>query len=88
MLSAKDFGVNNRQRIRKITENHIAIEKKRKSRIIMKDALKIIALAEEIKKSKPNLKISLISTENICSKSIKALKEAGLDIIIENEEEL
>ncbi len=86
MLSAKDFGINNSQKIRKITEKHIAIEKKRKSRIIMKDTLKIIALAEEIKALNPPLKISLISTENICSKSIKALNEAGIGLIIENQD--
>ena len=86
MLTAKDFGINNRQKIRKIAEQHIAIEKKRKSRIIMKDTQKIIALAKEIKASNPRLSISLISTANICSKSVKALKEAGIGLIIENEE--
>ena len=53
----------------------------RKSRIIMKDALIILKKVEKIKEKVQDASIVLETTAPVCSKSIKFLKENGVDII-------
>ena len=67
-----------------LSENEIAIVKKRKSRIIVKDGMQIIEQTNAIKKIKPEVKISIIiSGNNICSKTVKLLSQNNIIIISE-----
>lgn len=83
MTTPESFGLSKRTIIRHIGTNHIAIEKKIKSRIISKDARKIVEMAQKIQNANSTLKVSLICTKNICSKSIALLQEHQINIIIE-----
>ena len=53
----------------------------RKSRIIMKDALIILKKVEKIKEKNQNASVILETSAPVCSKSIKFLKENGVDIL-------
>lgn len=72
-----------RTRLRAINQNHIGIVKLIKSRLIQKDAIRIIETSKQIKNIEPNINISLICTSNICSKSIKLLQKENISIITE-----
>lgn len=82
-IPSEKYGLNKRTLLKEIAPTHLAIVKKVKSRIIRKDAEKILLLADKIKATEPDTKVSLICYDNICSKSIQLLKEANIDIIIE-----
>jgi len=58
----------------------IGIRKVVKSRIIRKDAEKIIETANQIKHTDPTLQVALICTKNICSKSLKLLDDEGIEV--------
>ncbi len=80
-ISPAWYGLNSRIKLEEIADQHIAIVKKIKSRIIQKDALKIIEMAKIIKQKDPKLKISLVCNDNICSKSVKLLTDNHIEII-------
>lgn len=80
-INAKDFGLSSRVKLEQIDETHITIVKAVKSRIIKKDALKIIQISQTIQQHKPNVKVSLSCYKNICSKSIELLENEGIEII-------
>ena len=77
------YGLNARTVLRKIDKNHIGIVKKINSRILRKDAQKIIDQAEKIRSINNSVNISLICSKNICSKSIALLNHHQINIIIE-----
>lgn len=78
------FGLSSRVKIEEINENHIGIIKLIKSRIIQKDALKIIEQVNTIRKYDSSIKVSLICNNNICSKSIALLNKNNIELIIKN----
>ena len=72
-----------RTKLRAIDENHIGIVKLIKSRIIQKDAVRIVEMSKQIKDGHPDLEVSLVCTSNICSKSLALLQREGISVIIE-----
>ena len=74
------YGLTARILLIKLDANQIGIQKVIKSRIIQKDAAKIIAIAQQIKSVNPTLEIALICTRNICSKSIALLEKEEINI--------
>ena len=80
LLPPKAYGLNSRVILEELGPKHIAIVKKVKSRIIQKDAHKIIEMAEKIRGTNPGVAVSLICNNNICSKSVKLLNENGVNI--------
>jgi hypothetical protein len=78
---ANIYGLSSRVKLEQLGENHLGIIKRIKSRIIQKDAKKIIEIAETIHKKDASLKVSLICNNNICSKSIALLKENKIEVI-------
>ncbi len=84
-IRPKGRGIKPKQiKLLQLSKNEIAIVKKRKSRIIVKDGLKIIEQSKAIKTVKPDVQISLIIKDNnICSKTIKLLNENNISIISE-----
>ncbi len=74
------YGLSSKIQLKELDNNHIGIYKVIKSRIIQKDALKIAAIATQIKSVDPALEVTLICTRNICSKSIALLEREGVTI--------
>jgi len=66
-LSPKDYGLNAKVRLIQ-SEDHIGIVIDRKSRIIMKDGIKILDQAEKIRKTTKNV-IRLYTSAPVCSKT-------------------
>ena len=64
-----------------LDNNRLGIRKVIKSRIILKNATKIIEIARQIKSRHPELEITLICTRNICSKSIALLVKERIEIV-------
>jgi hypothetical protein len=61
-------------------ENRLAIRKVIKSRIIRKDAEKIVQMARQIKSVNPAVGITLLCSRNICSKSLALLRDEQIEI--------
>jgi hypothetical protein len=74
------YGLSPKIQLKEIGKNKLGIVKVLKSRIIRKDAEKIVAIASQIKSINPELEITLICTHNICSKSIMLLKNERVAI--------
>ena len=74
------YGLPARIQLEELSENRLAIRKVIKSRIIRKDAEKIVQMARQIKSVNPALGITLLCTRNICSKSLALLREEEIDI--------
>jgi hypothetical protein len=60
--------------------NRLGIRKVMKSRIIQKDAVKIVEIARQIKSVNPALELTLICKRNICSKSLTLLSKEGIEV--------
>ena len=82
-LDPTTFGLSSRTDLQQVNDETIAIIKKIKSRIIRKDAEKIVAMAEKIQEQKPEEKVILVCTSNICSRSKALLKEKNIEIQFE-----
>ena len=74
-----NIGVPKRSNVAMDNDNNIYIVKNIKSRIIMKDGLKLFDLAKKIKTVK-NVTVSLATTAPVCSKTKKYLKENEIKI--------
>ncbi len=75
------YNLPKRIKLEVIDDNTIGITKLIKSRIIQKDAKKIVEIADSIRSKDSSKKTSIICTENICSKSIKLFKDNNINII-------
>ena len=80
-VDPKEFSLPGKTVIEQIFENHLALVVSRKSRIIMKDGLNILHQADMIKSVMPGVKVSLMTSAPVCSKTIKFLGENNVDII-------
>ncbi|MFM2292381.1 MAG: hypothetical protein RIS29_2194 [Bacteroidota bacterium] len=74
------YQLSSKVQLEEINEHQIAIRKVIKSRIIQKDAIKIVEMARQIQQVDSQLKVSLICSRNICSKSIDLLAKEGIGI--------
>lgn len=79
------YGLPVRTQLEALSVNKLGIRKVVKSRIIRKDAEKIVAMASKIKSVTPGVEVTLICTRNICSKSLKLLAEKGIEVMFTNE---
>lgn len=75
------YGLDKRTIVEFIGPQHLAIVKFVKRRIIVADAERIVAVAEQIHAVDPDMKVSLLCFDNICSKSIALLAKAGIDVL-------
>jgi len=80
-LSPEDFGLNKRQKLIKISDTEVGLVKVRKSRIIMKDGEQISKLVNTIRSKDNKLKVKLIISGPICSKTVKYLNENEVEIL-------
>ncbi len=74
------YGLPVRTQLEALDENVLGIRKVLKSRIIRKDAERIVEMAAQIKSVTPGVEITLICTRNICSKSLQLLANVGIGI--------
>ena len=74
------YGLPARIQLVNLGNNRIGISKVIKSRIIQKDAAKIVIIASQIKSVSPKLEVSLICSRNICSKSLALLEKEGMSV--------
>jgi hypothetical protein len=81
-IDPKSLGLQPRIVVEDIDGNTLAIVINRKSRIIMADGRKILALVKKIKKAKPGCKVMLKTVAPICSKTLQYLAEHGIGVII------
>jgi len=79
-ISSSQFGLSSRVKL-VLEDSCIIIVKKRKSRIIMKDSIQILDIANKIKAQEQDKEIKLLISGPICSKSIKILNENNIEII-------
>jgi len=81
-IDPEKYGLSGRTKLVLNDDKILYIQKLIKSRIINKDALKIIEQSNAIKAINPDVKVGLECYDNICSKSIKLLKENNIPIKI------
>lgn len=79
------YSLPSRTKLEALGEQHLGVFKLIKSRIIRKDAEKIVETARQIKSVSVEMKVSLICSRNICSKSIRLLEEEGVEIVFREE---
>ena len=79
LIDPLTVGASKRSNIATDNDNNIYIVKNIKSRIIMKDGLKLFALAKKIKTVK-NAPVFLATTAPVCSKTKKYLEENEIKI--------
>lgn len=79
-LTPQYYKLNSRTQLEELAPQQIAIVKRIKSRIIRKDAEKIVAMAKQIQEVEPTYQVSLVCNDNICSKSLKLLGENGIEV--------
>ena len=79
LIDPLTVGASKRSNVATDSDNNIYIVKNIKSRIIIKDGLKILALAKKIKTVK-NATVSLATTAPVCSKTKKYLEENEIKI--------
>ena len=72
------YGLSSQIKLEDLGTNRLGIRKIIKSRIIQKDAVKILAIANKLKSVTPGLEVTLICSSNICSKSIALLEKENI----------
>jgi hypothetical protein len=82
-LNPKDYNLHSRIEILQLSEHKIAIVKKRKSRIIVKDGKQFLEQIAAIKQKHPDHEFALIISGPICSKTLKLMDENGIEVIKE-----
>lgn len=81
IINAEDYGLPKRVQLIKLEVNKIAIVRRIKSRIIMKDGVKILEIAKSIWRVDNQQDIALLISGPICSKTRKYLEENKVEII-------
>ncbi len=79
-ISPSYYGLSSKVQLKELDNNRIGINKVIKSRIIQKDAAKIVIIANKLKSISSELEVTLLCTRNICSKSILLLNKEGIDV--------
>lgn len=81
MIAAHEFGLSKSTVIEQIADDHFAVLISRKSRIIMKDGIKLLAKADRIRTRAPDATISLKTSTPVCSKTRRFLEDHHIGII-------
>lgn len=79
-IDPNKFFLNKRVVLRQEASNHIAIIINRKSRIIMKDGLRILEQAKRINAVLPAVKVSVETNAPVCSKTNRFLSDHRINI--------
>lgn len=76
------YGLGKNVLLEYIGPNHIAIVKFTKRRLVEADAQQFIETAQRIKEKDPEVEVSLLCSDNICSKLVKKLSDAKIDVLL------
>jgi len=74
------FNLPSRSLIEETSENSFTIVMEKRSRIVMKDAEKVLEKAKKIKERFPTALVGLRISGPICSKSVNFLAEHGIEV--------
>lgn len=77
------YGLSVHTKLVELGENNIGIVRLLKSRIIQKDAAKLVDMAVRIRRVNPGCRVSVICYPNICSKSLALLAKADVAVVYE-----
>jgi len=80
-VAPKQFGLHARTVLEQVDENTIAIVINRKSRIVMADGKKIAEKSLKIQNILPSTTVVLKTTAPVCSKTVKFLQSAGIQLV-------
>lgn len=80
-LNPKEYNLHAGTEIIQLSDHKIAIVKKRKSRIIVKDGKKFLEQIAAIKEKHPNHEFALIISGPICSKTLKLMAKNRIEVI-------
>jgi len=80
-IDPKLYGIHPRTVLVKTATAEFVLVVNRKSRIIMKDAKRILEKVGAIKEHNPDAKVSLETTAPVCSKSIQFLNDIGVAVV-------
>ena len=80
-IDPKKYNLSSRLNLEKDSENNYYIVINRKSRIIMKDGIKIKNQATQIKSFDSNAKVKLKTSTPICSKTKHFLSNEDIEIV-------
>ncbi len=75
------YGLDKHTVLEIVGPDHIAIVKFVKRRLLVADGERFVDVAEKIRAVDPQLKISLLCTENICSKTVALLEKNNIDVL-------
>ncbi|MBP5366242.1 MAG: hypothetical protein J6Y82_10040 [Bacteroidales bacterium] len=75
------YGFDRKVQLEYLAADRIAIVKFVRRRIVVADTERFIDIANQIRQTDPDMKISLLCSDNICSKAVRKLSEAGIDVL-------
>lgn len=75
------YGLTKKTQLEFVGPDHIAIIKFVSRRLVLKDADQLLSVADAIRDKDPQMKVSLMCTDNICSKLVAKLTAAGVDVL-------
>ncbi len=81
LVDSKKYGLSSRVILKEIDAGHIVIVKQIKSRIVMKTAYTILEQVNKIKSVDAQIKVSLLISGSICSKTVNFLQKNQVEII-------
>jgi|GEM_PF-275585 len=84
----KTYGLSTRVTLCAIDEAHLVIVMDRKSRIIMADGRKIMKKVEAIQSTCPDVRVSLMTSAPLCSKTLAYLQENLVAVLKRDDFEL
>ena len=79
-VDPKAFNLSSRINIQENDKNEVFFIIKRKSRIIMKDGIKIFNQTQKVKEKRPDVRFFLKTSAPVCSKTIKYLNQREIEI--------
>ena len=81
-IDPKKFGLNSRVKLLGDEKAEIIqIVKKRKSRIIMKDGIQLLEIANSIRNLKSGFKIEVLVSGPVCSKTLKFFENNNINVV-------
>ena len=80
------YGLDRKTELEFVGPDHIAIVRFVSRRLLVNDADSIVKVADAIRSADPQMKVSLLCADNICSKLVAKLAENGIDVLIGEKE--
>ena len=79
-INPKNYNLSSRIILQEDISKKLFIVVRRKSRIIMKDGVRLLGISKKINEKGKNRKIGVLTTAPICSKTKKYLEENGISV--------